>query len=73
MPPSDSMMRLKRPPQKLKFLTAKDMRKTIRQIVATNALARFRIVTYCYAASFSRKTILCKTNNVFYSLGGTEN
>ena len=47
--------------------------KRLRQILATNALARFRIVTYCYATSFSRKTILCKTNNVFYSLGGTEN
>ena len=34
-----------------------------------NALARFRIVTHCYAASFLRKTILCETNNIFYSLG----
>ena len=38
-------------------------------MVAANALARFRIVTHCYAASFSRKTILCETNNIFYSLG----
>ena len=38
-------------------------------IVATNALARSRIVTHCYATSFSRKIILCETNNIFYSRG----
>ena len=24
---------------------------------------------HCYATKFSRKTILCETNNIFYSLG----
>ena len=27
----------------------------------------FRIVAHCYAVSFSRKLILCETNNIFYS------
>ena len=36
-------------------------------IVAAMALERFRIVTHSYAASFSRKIILCETNNIFYS------
>ena len=36
-------------------------------IVAVIALARFCIVTHSYAASFSRKVILCETNNIFCS------
>ena len=32
------------------------------------SLKRFRIVTHGYAASFSIKTIFCKTNNIFYNL-----
>ena len=43
--------------------------KVIRWIVATNALARFHIVTYSYAALFSRKINLCETKSIFYSLG----
>ena len=35
-------------------------------IVPVMALARFRIVTHSYAASFSRKLILRETNNIFY-------
>ena len=38
-------------------------------IVALMALARSRIVTHGYTASFSWKLVLCKTNNIFYSLG----
>ena len=36
-------------------------------IVDVIALERFRIVTHSNAASFSRKVILCETNNIFYS------
>ena len=36
-------------------------------IVDAIALERFRIVTHSNAASFSRKVILCETNNIFYS------
>ena len=32
------------------------------------SLKRFCIVTHYYAASFSTKTLLCKTNNIFYGL-----
>ena len=48
---------------------AQSIQKSYTLNAATNALARFRMVTHCYAASFLRKTILCKTNNIFYSLG----
>ena len=48
---------------------AKGIQKSFTLTVATNALARFRIASHCYATSFSRKTILCETNNIFYSLG----
>ena len=51
------------------FQWQKVYKNVIHWIVAANALARFRIVTHCYAASFSRKTILCETNNIFCSLG----
>ena len=68
VPPSHTKMRLKRAPQKLNFLMAKVYKKIIHLTVSTNVLARFLIVTHCYAVSFSRKTILCETN-IFYSLG----
>ena len=42
--------------------------KVIHWIVATDALARFHIVTYSYAALFSRKINLCETKSIFYSL-----
>ena len=42
--------------------------KLLYHIVAMIGLKRFRIVTHCYAASFSIKTLFCKTNNIFYSL-----
>ena len=48
---------------------AKAIQKVINYTVAANALACFRIVTHCYAASFSRETILSETNNFFYSTG----
>ena len=41
--------------------------KVLWHIVALRALARFRIVTHSNAASFSRKLVLCETNNIFYS------
>ena len=41
------------------------------QIVATNVLAYFRVVTHSYSASLSRKVVLCGTKNVFYSLGNS--
>ena len=73
MPPSHTEMRLKSAPQKLNFLMAKFIQNTLNYkvhlIVATNAPARSRIVKHCYAASFSRKIILCETNNIFYGLG----
>ena len=37
-------------------------------IVAMISLKRFRIVTHYCAASFSIKTLFCKTDNIFYSL-----
>ena len=42
--------------------------KLLYHIVAVITLRRFRIVTHCYTASFSIKTLFCKTNNIFYSL-----
>ena len=50
------------------FQWQKVYKNVINWIVAANALARFRIVTHCYATSFSRKIILYETNNI-YSLG----
>ena len=41
--------------------------KLLYHIIAMLALKRFRIVTHCYTASFSIKTLFCKTNNIFYS------
>ena len=41
--------------------------KLLYHIVAMISPKRFRIVTHCYAASFSRKTLFSKTN-IFYSL-----
>ena len=35
--------------------------------VALIETERFHIVTHCQAASFSRKLVLCQTNNIFYS------
>ena len=51
------------------FQRQKVYKNVINWIVASNALARFRIVTHCYATSFLRKIILYETNNIFYSLG----
>ena len=50
------------------FKREKLCEKVIHWIVATNTLARFRIVTHSCADSFSRKILLCETNNIFYSL-----
>ena len=50
VPLSHAKMRLKSAPQKLNFLMVKGIQKVIHQLVATNALARFRIVTHCYIA-----------------------
>ena len=50
------------------FQRQKVYKNVINWIVASNALARFRIVTHCYASSFLRKIILYETNNIFYSL-----
>ena len=55
--------------KKWTFQWQKVYKNAIHWIVASNALARFRIVTHCCATSFSRKIILCETNNIFYSLG----
>ena len=48
---------------------AKSIQKSYTLNCSHEALARFRIVKHCYAASFLRKTILCETNNIFYNLG----
>ena len=42
--------------------------KLLYNIVATIVLKRLRIVTHCYAASFTITLLFCKTNNIFYSL-----
>ena len=42
--------------------------KVLYHIVVMISTKRFRIVMYGYAASFSIKTLFCKTNNIFYSL-----
>ena len=60
-------MPLKIAPQKLNFWMPKDIWKSYNRNVGTYVLARFRIVTHGYAASFSRKVTLCETNNIFCS------
>ena len=50
------------------FQWQKVYKNVINWIVASNALARFGIVTHCYATSFLRKIILYETKNIFYSL-----
>ena len=42
--------------------------KVLYLIVVMISIKRFRIVMQGYAASFSIKTLFCKTNNIFYSL-----
>ena len=42
--------------------------KVLYHIVVMISTKRFRIVMHGYAASFSIKTLFCKTNNIFYSL-----
>ena len=42
--------------------------KLLYHTIAIICLKCFRIVTHCYTASFSIKTLFCKTNNIFYSL-----
>ena len=42
--------------------------KLLYHIIVMISLKRFRIVKHCHAASFSIKTLFCKTNNIFYSL-----
>ena len=64
VPPSHAKMRLKSPPQKLKFLMAKGIQKNYTLNCSHKCPC---IVTHSYAASFSKKKI-CKTNNIFYSL-----
>ena len=51
------------------FSWQKIYKNVVQWTVASNALAQFRIVTHCYATSFSRKIILYETNNILYSLG----
>ena len=41
--------------------------KLLYHFVAMIVLKRFRIVTHCCAASFSIKTLFCKTNNIIMS------
>ena len=56
--------------QKNLLLTPRYLHKNFMcHIVVVMVHARFRIVTHRYASSFSRKVILCETNNIFYSLG----
>ena len=60
-------MCLKSAPQKLNFLMTKAISKSCTLIVATNVLARSRIVTHSKTASFSIKTILCEKTNILFS------
>ena len=50
------------------FQWQKLYKNVIHCIIASNTLARFRIVMHCYTTSFSRNIILYETNNIFYSL-----
>ena len=43
-------------------------RKLLYHIVPMIVLKHFCIVTHCCAASFSIKTLFCKTSHIFYSL-----
>ena len=55
-------------PQKNLILTLRYLCQNFRcHVVALIEVERFRIVTHCYAASFSWKLILCETNNIFCS------
>ena len=55
-------------PQKNLILTLQYLCKNFRcHVVAIIEVELFHIVTHCYAASFSRKVILCETKNIFYS------
>ena len=69
IPLSHAKMRQKSAPQKVSFLMAISIQKIYIKIVTTNALARFHRVTHYYTTSFSRKTVLYETNNIFNSLG----
>ena len=69
VPPSHAKIRLKSAPQKVNFLMAKSIRKSYKLTCSHKCPCTFHIVTHCCAVSFSRKTILCETNNIFYSLG----
>ena len=62
-------MRLKSAPQKVNFFMAKSIQKSYTLICSRKCPCTFRIVTHCCTASFSRKVILCETNNIFSSLG----
>ena len=66
MTPSRAKMRSKKRPRNLTSKQQRLYEKEIHQIVVTNAIPRFRIVTYRYAASFLRKVILCEINNIFF-------
>ena len=50
------------------FQWPKAYKNIIHWILASNALARFRIVTHCYTNPFSRNIILYETNNTFHRL-----
>ena len=60
VPLSHPKMRLKSAPQKVNFLMSKSIQKSNTLIVATNALARFHLVTHCYAALFWEKPFYMK-------------
>ena len=69
MPLSHAKMSQKSAPQKGNLLMAISIQKRYTSNCNHKALARFHIVMHCYAASFSRKTILCETKNIINSLG----
>ena len=70
MPPSHAKMRLKSTLLKLNYLMAKLYKKVVHYIMATNALENcLHSYGLLRRLVFEKKTILCGTNNIFYSLG----
>ena len=71
MPCSYAKMHLKSARQKLNFVMIKTISKGYTldalALVAPNALAGPRIITYSLTASFSIKTTLCENSNILFS------
>ena len=69
VPLSHAKMRLKSAPQKVNFLMAQNIPKIYMLNCSHKCPCTFPHSYTLQAASFLRKTILCETDNIFYSLG----